>query len=94
MFVERTRDGLAAARERHGGQLPARGLSISHDKLAVARRATCQRGRIAEAVGISRATLYRALPPGGRRAMRHYARYQRESSANRARNSWPSPVTP
>jgi DNA invertase Pin-like site-specific DNA recombinase len=34
---ERTRDGLAAAKVRHGGKLPPRGPSISPDKLAVAR---------------------------------------------------------
>jgi DNA invertase Pin-like site-specific DNA recombinase len=70
LIAERTRDGLAAARARNGGKLPARGPSISPDKLAAA----CQlyqggdmtARRIAAAVGISRATLYRALPPGGR----------------------------
>jgi len=62
------RDGLAAARTRHGGRLPPRGPSISPDKLAAARQLD-QRGdmparRIAEAMGISRASLYRALPLG------------------------------
>jgi DNA invertase Pin-like site-specific DNA recombinase len=70
LIAERTRDGLAAARARNGGKLPARGPSISPDKLAAARQ-LYQRGdmpalRIAAAVGISRASLYRALPSGGR----------------------------
>jgi DNA invertase Pin-like site-specific DNA recombinase len=70
LIAERTRDGLAAARARNGGRLPPRGPSISPDKLAAARQ-LYQRGdmparRIAAAVGISRASLYRALPPGGR----------------------------
>ena len=73
LIVERTRDGLAAARERHGGQLPVRGPSIDPGKLDVARQ-LFERGdipakRIAEIVGISRASLYRALPPGGRKTM-------------------------
>ncbi len=38
LIAERTRDGLAAARARHGGKLPPRGPSISPDKLAVACR--------------------------------------------------------
>ncbi|HEX2319879.1 MAG TPA: recombinase family protein [Streptosporangiaceae bacterium] len=70
LIAERTRDGLAAARARRGGKLPPRGPSISPDKLTAARQ-LYQRGemparRIAAAVGISRASLYRALPPGGR----------------------------
>jgi len=72
LIAERTRDGLAAARARRGGALPKRGPSISPDKLAAARK-LYQGGdmparRIAAAVGISRASLYRALPPGGRAA--------------------------
>jgi len=73
LIAERTRDGLAAARERHGGQLPVRGPSIDPGKLEVARqlfaRGDMPARRIAEIVGISRASLYRALPPGGRRTM-------------------------
>ncbi len=70
LIAERTRDGLAAARARRGSKLPPRGPSISADKLAAACR-LYDRGdmpaqRIAAAVGISRASLYRALPPGGR----------------------------
>jgi DNA invertase Pin-like site-specific DNA recombinase len=73
LIAERTRDGLAAARARHGGKLPPRGQSISPDELTATRQ-LYQRGdmparRIAAAVGISRASLYRALPPG-RRATR------------------------
>jgi DNA invertase Pin-like site-specific DNA recombinase len=74
LIAERTRDGLAAARARQGGKLPARGPSISPDKLAAAR-VLYQRGdmpaqRIAAAVGISRASLYRALPHAGRATSR------------------------
>jgi DNA invertase Pin-like site-specific DNA recombinase len=74
LIAERTRDGLAAARARHGGKLPPRGRSISPEKLAAARQ-LYQRGdmparRIASAVGISRASLYRVLPPGGRATSR------------------------
>lgn len=70
LIAERTRDGLAAARERHGGTLPVRGPSIDPGKLEVARELYARGGlpaqRIAEIVGISRASLYRALPSGGR----------------------------
>ena len=52
---------------RHAPQTRA---SISPDKLTAARqlyeRWAIPTGRIAPAVGISRASLYRALPPGGR----------------------------
>jgi DNA invertase Pin-like site-specific DNA recombinase len=73
LIVERTRDGLAAAKERHGGKLPVRGPSIDPGKLEVARQLFAQGDipakRIAEIVGISRASLYRALPKGGRQTM-------------------------
>jgi DNA invertase Pin-like site-specific DNA recombinase len=73
LIVERTRDGLAAAKERHGGKLPVRGPSIDPGKLEVARHLFAQGDipakRIAEIVGISRASLYRALPKGGRQTM-------------------------
>jgi DNA invertase Pin-like site-specific DNA recombinase len=70
LITERARDGMAAARARHGGQLPARDPSIDPGKLEVARQ-LYERGdmpakRIAQVVGISRATLYRSLPAGGR----------------------------
>lgn len=72
LIAERTRDGLMAARKRHGGALPVRGPSIDPGKLEVARelyeRGDLPAARIAEIVGISRASLYRALPPGGRTA--------------------------
>ena len=72
LIAERTRDGRAAARARNGGTLTASGPSISPDKLAAARqlyrRGDLPARRIAAAVGISRASLYRALPPGGRAA--------------------------
>ena len=71
LIAERTRDGLAAARVRHGGTLPTRGPSISPDKLAAAcrlyARGDLPARRIAAVVGISRASLYRALAPGLRR---------------------------
>src|SRR5262249_11558486 len=38
LIAERTRDGLAVARARHGGRLPPRGPSISPDKLTAARQ--------------------------------------------------------
>jgi DNA invertase Pin-like site-specific DNA recombinase len=62
LIAERTRDGLAAARARYGGKLPARGPSISADTLAAACQ-LYQRGempvrRISAADGISRASLY------------------------------------
>lgn len=71
LLRERVADGLAAARERHGGKLPVRGPSIDPGKLDVARelyaRGELPAKRIAEIIGISRASLYRALPRGGRR---------------------------
>jgi DNA invertase Pin-like site-specific DNA recombinase len=61
---ERTLEGLAAARERHGGKLPVRGPSISREKIDTARMLAVQHpemsaARIAEVIGVSRATLYR-----------------------------------
>lgn len=61
---ERTLEGLAAARERHGGVLPTRGPSISAEKIETARMLAVQHpemsaARIAEVIGVSRATLYR-----------------------------------
>jgi len=73
MARERTLEGLAAAKVRHGGKLPVRGPSIDPGKLEVARQLFAQGDipakRIAEIVGISRASLYRALPKGGRQTM-------------------------
>ncbi len=59
---ERTLEGMEAARERHGGTLPVRGPSFTEDQKATARMLAGQgwpAGRIAKAVGVSRATLYR-----------------------------------
>jgi DNA invertase Pin-like site-specific DNA recombinase len=68
IISERTVEGLAAARERHGGKLPGRGPSLSPDKVRIARDLFASReangmsaARIAEVVGCSRATLYRHL---------------------------------
>lgn len=61
---ERTIEGLAAARERHGGKLPTRGPSIKPDQIETARMLAVQHpemsaARIAEVIGVSRPTLYR-----------------------------------
>lgn len=65
LLRERIADGLDAAKARHGGKLPARGPSISPEKLAVARELFARRDmparKIAEVVGISRPSLYRLL---------------------------------
>jgi DNA invertase Pin-like site-specific DNA recombinase len=68
MISERTIEGLAAAKARHGGKLPGRGPSLSPDKIAIAKELFANRetngmsaARIAEVVGCSRATLYRHL---------------------------------
>jgi len=62
---ERTIEGLAAARVRHGGTLPTRKPSMSPDKIALGRELMERREltaeRIAEMLGVSRATLYRNL---------------------------------
>ena len=63
MTAERTVEGLEAARERHGGKLPARGPSITADQIETARTlaksGTMSAARIADVIGVSRATLYR-----------------------------------
>lgn len=59
---ERTREGLDAARERHGGKLPVRGPSITADQIETARtlaKTGMSGARIAAVIGVSRATLYR-----------------------------------
>lgn len=65
IISERTIEGLAAARERHGGKLPTRQPSLSPDKTKLAaelmERRDMSAGRIAEMLGVSRATLYRTL---------------------------------
>jgi DNA invertase Pin-like site-specific DNA recombinase len=60
---ERTLEGLAAARERHGGTLPVRGPSITADRIETARTLAVTHpemsaARIPEVIGLSRATLY------------------------------------
>ena len=67
LIVDRTRAGLAAARER--GSKPGRKPSLSADQVAVARKMhdagqhTVQ--QIADVVGVSRATIYRAIAASG-----------------------------
>jgi DNA invertase Pin-like site-specific DNA recombinase len=62
---ERTIEGLEAARERHGGKLPTRGPSVSEAQIEsgklLAATTDWSAARIAEAIGISRATLYRHI---------------------------------
>ncbi len=68
---ERTIEGLEAARERHGGTLPVRGPSVTPDQLntakLLARTTDMSAQRIAEVIGVSRATLYRHLDVGAER---------------------------
>lgn len=63
MTRERTIEGLAAAKARHGGQLPTRGPSITADQIETAKRLAAEQdmsaARIAAVIGVSRATLYR-----------------------------------
>ncbi len=66
MTAERTREGLAAAKIRHGGTLPKRGPSITRDQIATATLLATEHPdmsatRIAEVIGVSRSTLYRHL---------------------------------
>lgn len=59
---ERVEEGLRAARVRYGGKLPVRGPVISGDQIATAEmlaRSGMSSTRIAGAIGVSRATLYR-----------------------------------
>lgn len=63
---ERTREGLAAAKVRHGGTLPRRGPSIKPDQIATAEMLAREHPdmsatRIAEVIGVSRSTLYRHI---------------------------------
>jgi DNA invertase Pin-like site-specific DNA recombinase len=67
---ERTLEGLAAAKVRHGGTLPTRGPSITADQIETARMLARQgmpAARIAEVIGVSRATLYRHVDIGALR---------------------------
>lgn len=63
LIVDRTRAGLAAARER--GARPGRRPSLSEDQVAVVRQMAREEryttAAIAEVVGVSRATIYRCL---------------------------------
>lgn len=63
LIVDRTKAGLAAARER--GSKPGRKPSLTHDQVAVVRRmhreGTHTVAAIADVVGVSRATVYRYL---------------------------------
>lgn len=67
LIRERTIEGLAAAKVRHGGTLPVRGPSITPDKIALGKELMARRDmsaqRIAEMLGVSRATLYRHVGP-------------------------------
>ena len=59
---ERTLEGLEAARERHGGSLPVRGPAFTEDQRTTAlllARQGMSAARIADVIGVSRATLYR-----------------------------------
>lgn len=60
---QRVIEGLESARIRHGGELPKRGPSITaaqkKNAEELARRTDFPAARIAELVGVSRATLYR-----------------------------------
>jgi DNA invertase Pin-like site-specific DNA recombinase len=60
---EQVLEGLEAARERHGGAIPTRGASFTDDQRRnaqeLARKTDFSASRIAEMVGVSRATLYR-----------------------------------
>ena len=68
---ERTIEGLVAARERHGGTLPVRGPSFTEDQKntarMLARTTDMSAQRIAEVIGVSRATLYRHMDVGAER---------------------------
>ena len=60
---QRVRDGLEAARERHGGKLPPRGASFTDAQRKRAeellRTTDWSSAQVAKSIGVSRATLYR-----------------------------------
>ena len=62
---------MIAARERHGGTLPVRGPSVTADQLdtarMLARTTDMSAQRIADVIGVSRATLYRHIDVGAER---------------------------
>jgi DNA invertase Pin-like site-specific DNA recombinase len=72
LIVDRTKAGLAAARQR--GATPGRKPSLSADQVTVVRRMHSEGGhtiaQIAGVVGVSRATVYRALAPAYRDTVR------------------------
>jgi DNA invertase Pin-like site-specific DNA recombinase len=72
MTKERTIEGLAAAKVRHGGKLPTRGPSITADQIKTAEMLAADpamsAARIADVIGVSRATLYRHVDLGKLRA--------------------------
>jgi DNA invertase Pin-like site-specific DNA recombinase len=63
LITENVREGLERARERRGGTMPVRGPSFTPDQRKnaeeLARKTDFSAARIAEMVGVSRATLYR-----------------------------------
>jgi DNA invertase Pin-like site-specific DNA recombinase len=65
LIVDRTKAGLAAARDR--GAKPGRRPSLTGDQVEVVRHMHAERkhtvAAIAQVVGVSRATVYRALTP-------------------------------
>jgi DNA invertase Pin-like site-specific DNA recombinase len=65
LLVERTKSGLAAARQRRGGKLGGRKPKLSDKQLRTAKslreQGTLSMAEIAEQVGVSRGTLYRSL---------------------------------
>jgi DNA invertase Pin-like site-specific DNA recombinase len=75
MARERTREGLEAAKVRHGGTLPVRGPSIKRSQIEsaehLARTTDWSSARIAESIGVSRATLYRHVDIARLRAATH-----------------------
>lgn len=66
LIVDRTKAGLAAARER--GAKPGRKPALTQDQIAIVRQMHETQDytieAIAKVVGVSRATVYRALPAG------------------------------
>ena len=68
IISERTIEGLEAARERHGGKLPARGPKITREQITTAELLAAtdmSATRIAEVIGVSRAGLYRYVDVAG-----------------------------
>lgn len=65
---ERTIEGLAAARARGrvGGRRPSLSTSDKKAALAMLRDPSISVGEVAYTLGVSRSTLYRSLPDGGR----------------------------